>query len=114
MNVGADGAPAAQATIPLPQGTGYISASLGWAGGGQAEVVSGTIQWAGPLTIDQQITVTYQLTLPTSPVHPPLYSVAFLEDGVEGAWERPTWLMLTPWEAYLPLVMRGENKDKRN
>jgi uncharacterized repeat protein (TIGR01451 family) len=114
MNVGADGAPAAQATIPLPQGTGYISASLGWAGGGQAEVVSGTIQWAGPLTIDQQVTVTYQLTLPTSPVHPPLYSVAFLEDGVEGAWERPTWLVLTPWEAYLPLVMRGEKTDKQN
>jgi hypothetical protein len=35
-----------------------------------------------------------------------VYNAAFLEDGVGGAWERPVWLLLEPYRAYLPVVMR--------
>ena len=107
MNGGVADASEAQATIPIPQNTGYISDSLIWTGGGQAEVLSDTVRWAGPLDAGLGITLTYQLTSPKSPAHPPIYNVAFLEDGKGGAWERAAWLIVTLRGVYLPVVMRG-------
>ena len=106
VNAGPGDAPAATATNLLPADLGPIPGSLVWVGGGTAKVLTGTVRWTGPLSAAGQVTLTYQLTLPTNPVHPPLYSVAFLEDGVGGTWERPTWLLLDPHRAYLPAVMR--------
>ena len=56
--------------------------------------------------VGEQVTLSYQISLPISPVHHPMVNVEFLEDGVGGAWERVTWLVLEPWRAYLPLVLR--------
>ena len=85
-----------------------MSASVAWVGGGAVEVLTGTVRWTGPLATGAQVTLTYGLTLPAQPLHPPLYTVAFLEDGVGGTWERPMWLLLEPRQIYLPVVMRGE------
>ena len=71
------------------------------------EDVRTTVSWNGPLSIGSQVTLTYQITLPTSPVHPPPYNVAFLEDGIGGAWERSTWIILEPRQIYLPLMYRS-------
>jgi hypothetical protein len=101
-------APAATATNLLPAEATLVLGSLAWVGGGTVEALTGTVRWKGPLAIGTPVTLTYGLTLPAQPLHPPLYNVAILEDGVEGAWERPTWLLLAPLQAYLPVVMRGE------
>ena len=106
VNAGPGDAPGAVVTGLLPPGSSLVPHSLAWAGVGAAEVLSGTVRWSGGLSAGSRVTLTYQLTLPTDPVHPPLYSVAFLEDGLGGTWERATWLVLDPFRAYLPKLMR--------
>ena len=106
INTGPGDAITAAATIALPADTALVPGSLTWVGGGAAEALTGTVHWAGPLSAEGQVTLTYRLTLPANPIHPPLYSVAFLEDGLGGAWERPVWLLLEPRRVYLPITMR--------
>ena len=106
VNAGPGDAPGAVVTGLLPPDAPLVPRSLVWADVGAAEALSGTVRWSGALSAGSQVTLTYQLTLPTDPVHPPLYSVVFLEDGLGGAWERTTWLLLEPFEAYLPFVTR--------
>ena len=74
--------------------------------GGTAQVLNDTVHWTGPLGADDRVTMTYQLALPRYLMQPAVYSVAFLEDSIEGAWERPMWVVLNPWRAYLPVVYR--------
>ena len=105
-NAGPGDAPGAMITNPLPADAALVPGSLAWVGGGTAEALTGTVRWTGPLSGGAQVTLTYQLTLPANPVHPPMYNVVFLEDGLGGAWERPTWLLLKPHRFYLPVVMR--------
>jgi len=106
-NAGPGNAPGAVVTTPLPMGAVPVPGSLDWMGGGAADLLTGTVRWAGSLSSGGMVTLSYQLTLPASPVHPPLYNVAFLEDGTGGAWERTHWILIDPLKAYLPLVMRG-------
>lgn len=106
-NGGPANATAVTAIHPLPTASGLVSGSLSWAGGGEAEVVSRTLRWAGPLLAGGKVTVAYQITLPTYPLHPPLYGVVFLEDGVGGRWERSAWVVLEPRRVYLPVALRG-------
>jgi uncharacterized repeat protein (TIGR01451 family) len=105
-NGGLADAPTAVVTNVLPSAAAFVSGSLTLEGGGAAELLTGTVRWAGPLSIGNRVTVTYRLTLPTDPFHPPMYGVAFLEDGLGGAWERPTWLFVEPLRYYLPAVLR--------
>jgi uncharacterized repeat protein (TIGR01451 family) len=107
-NAGLVDAPAATVTNLLPAGATLVSASVAWVGGGALEVLTETVRWTGPLAIGAQVTLTYGLTLPAQPLHPPLYNVSFLEDGAGGAWERARWLLLEPRQVYLPVVMRYE------
>lgn len=95
------------ATSLLPQDTTLVPDSLIWVGGGEAEPLTETVRWSGPLSLQARVTVTYRLTLPTAPLHPPLYSAALLDDGVGGAWERDTWLIMVPWQAYVPIVCQN-------
>ena len=81
--------------------------SLAWGGGGLAEVLTGTVHWAGALSSGARVTLSYQFTLPASLFHPPLYNVVFLEDGQGGAWERTHWVLLDVKRTYLPVVMRS-------
>jgi uncharacterized repeat protein (TIGR01451 family) len=105
-NTGPADAPRATLSgILVEQGT-LVTGSLTLVGGGTAQVPTGTLRWNGPLRSGDQITLTYQLTLPTFLAYPYLYSVAFLEDGMEGAWERATWLPVEPLRAYLPLILK--------
>jgi uncharacterized repeat protein (TIGR01451 family) len=106
-NAGPGDAHTATITSLLPEDVSLVPDSLAWAGGGTTEVSTKTVRWAGPLRAEGQVTLTYQLTMPTNPVHHPLYNVTFLEDGAGGAWERATWLLLEPWRSYLPVVIRG-------
>lgn len=106
-NVGTDDALTATAAISLPADAAPVPGSLTWAGGGAAEALTGTVRWTGPLSAGGQVSLTYRLTLPTNPVHPPLYSVAFLEDGTGGAWERATWSEIEPLRRYFPLIFRN-------
>ncbi len=94
------------AAISLSMDATFASGSLDWTGGGMVEVFSDTVRWNGALSAGREVVLTYQLSLPSDPVHPLLYSVAFLEDGVGGAWERAAWILPDPWRAYFPVVMR--------
>jgi uncharacterized repeat protein (TIGR01451 family) len=106
-NTGPADAPRATLSgILVEQGT-IVTGSLTLVGGGTTQVPTGTLRWTGPLRSGDRITLTYQLTLPTFLAYPHLYSVAFLEDGVEGAWERVTWLPVEPFRAYLPLILKA-------
>jgi hypothetical protein len=76
---------------------------------GTLQVPTGTVEWVGPLNAGDQVTLTYQITMPADLLHPPLYSVAYLEDGVGGAWERATWLFVDAPRCYLPLVFKDDS-----
>jgi len=106
VNGGVGDASAASATNPLPEGTTFITGSLVQEGGGTVELLAGTVRWTGPLSVQAQVTVTYQLTLSASLDQPLLYSTAFLEDGVGGAWERDAWVLVEPFRFYFPLVFK--------
>jgi uncharacterized repeat protein (TIGR01451 family) len=109
LKVGNDGpgeASAASVTNLLPPETDLVPGSPTWIGAGSLDLPTGTVRWSGPLGVGEQVTLSYQISLSIGPVHHPMVNVAFLEDGVEGAWERATWLLLEPWRAYLPFVLR--------
>jgi uncharacterized repeat protein (TIGR01451 family) len=107
VNAGPGDALTATITNSLPVDAAFVPSSLAQAGGGTAEALTGTVRWTGPLSAGGQVTLTYQLTLPIIPGYPPLYSVAFLEDGTGGAWERAAWVLLEPLRVYLPLTRRN-------
>ena len=106
-NAGPGDALTATAAISLPVDATLVPGSLAWIGGGAAKPLTGTVRWSGPLSAGGQVSLTYRLTLPTNPVHPPLYSVAFLEDDTGGAWERATWSEIEPLRRYFPLIFRN-------
>jgi uncharacterized repeat protein (TIGR01451 family) len=108
-NAGPALAPLAAVTDVLPAAVALAPGSLAWRGGGGAGVLPGMggLYWTGTLTAGHRVTVSYQLTMPAALAHPPLYSMAFIEDGVGGEWERFTWLGIEPLRRYLPLVLRG-------
>jgi len=106
VNAGPGDGPAAVVTNVLPAGADLVPGSLAWVGGGAAAVLTDTLVWTGPLSASARVTLTYRLALPAGLLHPPLYSVAFLEDGVGGGWERGAWVVLEPRRLYLPAVTR--------
>jgi len=112
-NTGPGDAPTAVITNILPPDATFVPGSLAQVGGGATGALTETVYWTGSLNAGSRVTLTYQLTLPTSPVHPPLYSVAFLEDGTGGAWERATWLLPAPWRTYLLEVYRHFREPQR-
>ncbi len=105
-NVGPGDALGATAGISFPTRVTLITPSLSWDGGGTAAVLSSGIRWSGPLAAGARVTLTYQVTLPAGLEVQPFYSVAFLEDGWGGAWERPAWMTRDPWRCYLPILRR--------
>lgn len=107
VNAGPGDALTATAVISLPFEAIPLSDTLRWEGGGAAEVLTDAIRWAGPLGAGGGVTVSCRLATPRSPLHPPLYSVAFVEDGMGGIWERPAWVLLEPWRFYLPVAFRS-------
>jgi len=108
VNAGPGDAPTAVVTNVLPSATTFITDSLALEGGGAVvEVLTDTLRWTGALTAGARVTVTYQLALPTDLAALPAYSVAFLEDGTGGAWERATWIVADAQRRYLPLVLRN-------
>jgi hypothetical protein len=111
LNAGVGDAPTATVTISLPQTANLASGSFRWTGSAPtatAEVLTHGLRWRGPLSVGGAVTLTYGLTLPDALDRPILYSVAFLEDGFEGAWERPQWLTVEPWRVWLPVTYRQE------
>ena len=70
-------------------------------------VLTETVRWNGPLAVGGRVTLTIPLRMPGEPAYRPLYSVAFLEDGVGGAWERPAWIIVEPFRYYFPLAFKN-------
>ena len=107
VNAGPADALAATAAISPPVQTTLVTDTVASIGGA-VEVLSGDdVRWTGPISAAGKVTVTYQLTLPTTLTHAPLYSVAFLDDGQGGTLERAMWLRQAPWQFYLPVVGRS-------
>jgi uncharacterized repeat protein (TIGR01451 family) len=106
-NAGSGDAPTAVVTNVLPSDAALVTPSLSLQGGGSVEILTDTLRWTGSLTVGTHVTVTYQLALPPDPAHLPFYSVAFLEDGTGGAWERATWVLIDPRRYYFPLMFRN-------
>ncbi|MBN1976952.1 MAG: S8 family serine peptidase [Anaerolineae bacterium] len=106
VNAGPGDAPTAVVTNVLPSGATFITSSLTLEGGGAiTEVLTDTLRWTGPLSAGASVTVTYQLALSTTLDSLPAYTVAFLEDGTGGAWERPAWIVADMQKIYLPVVL---------
>jgi len=76
-----------------PSATAEVTGTLG---------ISGTL-WTGPLPVGSAVTRTRVVTPPVGIG----YAVAFLEDGAGGQWERPAWVEVRPWRAYLPVVLKA-------
>jgi uncharacterized repeat protein (TIGR01451 family) len=72
-----------------------------------ARVLTDAVRWSGPLDAGGRVTLTIPLLIPGEPVHRLLYSVAFLEDGAGGAWERPAWIIVEPFRYYFPLALKN-------
>jgi hypothetical protein len=95
-------------TNVLPAAPILITPSLVLEGGGTVDILTDTLRWVGPLTASAQVTITYQLDLPSYPIQPPFYAVAFLDDGTGAMWERPAWVVTEPRRSYLPLVGKSQ------
>jgi uncharacterized repeat protein (TIGR01451 family) len=100
--------------ISTPVGAQVITAYLSWEGGGTPLSVNaseyplpGGIGWSGPISASSRLTFTYWLTMPDEVLHPPLYSVAFLDDEWGGSWEKHLWLVPKIWNTFLPATMRS-------
>lgn len=106
VNAGPEAAQEARAIIYLPEGSRLMPGSPNWTAGTVA-VLTSTLLWKGLLSPGGHITLTYQVSAPVGVSCPPLYSVAFLEDGAGGAWERAAWVLWNPWQLYLPVVLRA-------
>lgn len=104
-NNGAADSLTATGVVSLPFQGHVLSGTLAWQGGGSAEATTDAIRWTGPLPAGSRVTLTWQLRLPAEWAYP-LYGVAFLEDGLGGAWERPAWVRIEPWRGYLPVIGR--------
>jgi len=107
VNSGPDTASAVQAIILLPPDSRLVPGSLNWTGRGTVELLTDTLIWRGRLAVGEEITLTYQVSVPTAPLHPPVYGAALLEDGAGGAWERQAWVLWNPWRLYLPAVYKA-------
>jgi uncharacterized repeat protein (TIGR01451 family) len=102
---------------PAEPGTA-VACTLRLENGGPADAPSATAEVTGTLFADVPGTLEVPGTLipaggavtRTQVVTPPVgigYAVAFLEDGAGGQWERPTWVEVRPWRAYLPVVLKA-------
>ena len=102
---------------PAEPGTA-VACSLHLENAGPADALSATAEVTGTLFADVPGTLEVPGTLLPAGgavtlsrvVTPPVgwgYAVAFLEDGAGGRWERPTWVEVRPWRAYLPVVLRS-------
>ncbi|MCS7221167.1 MAG: S8 family serine peptidase [Anaerolineae bacterium] len=61
------------------------------------------VPWTGPLRTGETITLTWKVI----PSVEEGYVVALIEDEVGGRWERPSWVKVQAWRAYLPLILRS-------
>jgi len=104
-NTGAGDADLATARV-YPPGDFELDEDSSSASGGTAQWVGDSFGWSGPLMASSTATLTFQLELSPDPARRTLYGVALLEDGTGGSWERPTWLLVRPWSAYLPMIGR--------
>jgi uncharacterized repeat protein (TIGR01451 family) len=106
-NAGPGDASMAVVTNVLPSGATFITPSLTLRGSGTVtKALTNILRWTGTSTASAQVTVTYQLALP-SDLMPPAYNVALLEDGTGGMWERSTWIVVDIKKIYLPTVQRN-------
>ena len=113
LNAGPADSSFSTVSISTPVGATVITAFLSWEGGGMPLPVSegeeslpGGIGWAGPISAGARLTFTFWLTMPGEVLHPPLYSVAFLNDEWGGSWERHLWLVPRVRRIFMPAVMR--------
>jgi uncharacterized repeat protein (TIGR01451 family) len=109
VNAGPLTADEATAHIHPPGAYSLEPASL-WTSKGTVEQGVDSIVWRGPLVAGGRALLTFQLTVSPNPVQQTLYGVAFLEDGVGGAWERPVWLSIDPWQIHLPVLMKEDRR----
>jgi hypothetical protein len=105
INTGAGDADPATAHVYAPGAYAVIADSVR-ASVGTVQWQSDTIYWSGLLVTGGTATLRFELDLPQGPIRRTLYGVTFLEDGVGGTWERPAWVDVHPWQAYLPVVMK--------
>jgi uncharacterized repeat protein (TIGR01451 family) len=104
-NTGTGEANPATARIYAPRAEAVVADSV-WASAGSAQWQSETIYWSGLLVRGGTATLRFELDLPQDPVARTLYGVTFLEDGAGLTLERPAWIDIHPWPAYLPVVMK--------
>ena len=107
VNAGPGDAASATGSVVLPGDAAFVTGSLLLEGGGTLDLVEGRVRWTGAVAESERITASWQLQLPVDPVHPPLYGVAFLEDGAGGRWERPAWVIPDPYRAFVAMVGSG-------
>jgi uncharacterized repeat protein (TIGR01451 family) len=89
-----------ESLTPLSDSASAADGTLGWA--------DDSGEWTGRVAPGEMVQVDLQLRAPPDPVPKTLYIVALIDDGFGGRWERPGWLEIHPWSAYLPWVMRDE------
>lgn len=107
VNAGPGDAASAVGSVVLPADATFVAGSLLLEGSGTLDVLGGRVHWTGPVAASERITASWRLQLPVDPVHPPLYSAAFLDDGAGGRWERPAWVVPDPYRAFVVMVASG-------
>jgi len=107
VNAGPGDAASAAGSVVLPGDAAFVTGSLVLEGSGTLDLVEGRVRWTGPVAASERVTASWRLQLPVDPVHPPLYGVAFLEDGAGGRWERPAWVVPDPYRAFVAMVGSG-------
>ena len=90
-----------------PPGQVVVSEGSVWASHGGVEKRGMALFWSGPLSGGEKATLRFRLETLPGTGRETQYGVTFIDDGAGNRWERPTWLVIQPWTAYLPLVRAG-------
>jgi uncharacterized repeat protein (TIGR01451 family) len=105
-NSGLVPAASAHVTVLLPVQTRIVTGSLRLFGPGSITTANCVLDWSGPLSVGESVTLTYQLIAAGMLTGRTLLSEALLEDGAGGAWERVLWVDVTPYRYSMPLIIK--------
>jgi uncharacterized repeat protein (TIGR01451 family) len=95
-----------------PPGVRASAGDAVWTSEGIGRWEGDVIIWSGPLVANGTATLTFLVRASVAPVESVTYGIAFLDDGRGGTWERPTWLVVDPWQIHLPWITRFDHRMK--
>ncbi len=107
-NEGLEDASATTVRFPAMPGITWVTDTLSASGVGRWTTEPDLLTWQGSVPRAAPVTLTLQVRVPMILDADTLFSVvALLDDGADGQYEQPLWLLVHPYRQWMPLVARN-------